>query len=329
MDQALVQRRDAAGKRHEQALRRDPTRKDRAFRAELLHVVNELKAVVAAAGSSGEGTDAIEQAKTLRWLGDAQVDLGLHDAQNGGDAREQAAKGLLAYDAAAAALAKAQAPLDRAMIDFRYADALALLAGGKDPEKLEEAASRYESALRVFRAQGRADLAAAVEQKRSALRAQLVPAGRLDLFLSHAWEDKALLVFQRIEARLREQHEVRVDVANIRHGESIEAKLAEAIGRCTAVIVLWSEAASRSAAVQQEVKTAIALGKPVVPCRISAFGLQHSPELRGFEHLDFFERDVDAGLGRLSQLLLDVRGRDPRSASRSGSIARASRPPRS
>lgn len=157
MRRELRERRDDAAARHDAALGRFPTRQGDAFRRELRAVVDELTAIAQAADSPT--ADPVEVARTYRWLGDAYFDLGL--------GREESAltRGSQAYRRAEELLAAAEAPVEKAKLDFNYANTLRGLSQGFDIALLEAAQTRYESAARTFRRHHLPDLAASVEEQ--------------------------------------------------------------------------------------------------------------------------------------------------------------------
>jgi TIR domain len=135
----------------------------------------------------------------------------------------------------------------------------------------------------------------------------------LGIFISHAWKDKKLAIFKEIENNLRKSYDVWVDVKGIDYGEVIDKKLVQAIERSDVVLVLWSQAASESKAVQFEIQTALDLGKIIVPCIISNYGLEHSQKLSGRKYIDFYHdtKGINTGLMRLDQFLIRLLVRDP------------------
>lgn len=136
----------------------------------------------------------------------------------------------------------------------------------------------------------------------------------LSIFISHAWKDKKLAIFKEIENNLRKSYDVWVDIKGIDYGEAINEKLVQAIERSDVVLVLWSQAASESEAVQFEIQTALDLGKIIVPCIISNYGLEHSQKLRGRKYIDFYHdaKGINTGLMRLTQFLIRLKMRDPK-----------------
>ncbi len=135
----------------------------------------------------------------------------------------------------------------------------------------------------------------------------------LNIFISHAWKDKKLAIFKEIESNLQKSHNVWVDVKGIEYGEVINEKLVQAIERSDVVLVLWSQAASESKAVQFEIQTALDFGRIIVPCIISNYSLEHSQKLRGRKYIDFHNKakGINIGLTLLDQFLIRLLMRDP------------------
>lgn len=165
MKRQLRDRRDAAAERHDSALARFPTRKGAAFAAEIRAVIAELEAV--ATQADGPDSDPVEVAKTYRWLGDAFFDLSL------GKDEELLTRGSLAYQRSDELLADADAPVEKAKLDFNYGNTLRGLSGGSDVGLLEAAQTRYESAARTFRSNHLPDLTATVDQQLRTIDPQL------------------------------------------------------------------------------------------------------------------------------------------------------------
>ncbi len=165
MNRQLRERRDRAAGRHDAALNRFPTREGEAFQRELKAVINELTAVVRAADEPS--SDPVEVAKTYRWLGDAYFDLGL------GKDETALTQGSQAYHRAEELLAAAEAPIEKAKLDFNYGNTLRGLSEGFDVGLLEAAQTRYENAVRTFRTHHLPDLAATVEQQLRSIDPQL------------------------------------------------------------------------------------------------------------------------------------------------------------
>ena len=143
MNRQLRERRDRAAKRHDAALERHPARDGAAFERELNAVVQELSAVATAADDPS--SDPVEVAKTYRWLGDACFDRAR------GTAEAPLALGAQAYQRAETLLADADAPGEKAKLNFNYGNTLRGLSRGEDVALLEAAQARYEMADRGFR----------------------------------------------------------------------------------------------------------------------------------------------------------------------------------
>lgn len=165
MNRTLRERRDAAATRHDAALARFPSREGPTFQAELKSVMEELSTI--ASEADVRSSDAVELAKTQRWLGDACFDLGR------GTDDALLARGAQAYARADELLASAEAPIEKAKLDFKYANTLRGLSRGVDVGLLEAAETRYESAARTFRTHHLEPLAETVKAQRRALDPQL------------------------------------------------------------------------------------------------------------------------------------------------------------
>jgi len=88
------------------------------------------------------------------------------------------------------------------------------------------------------------------------------------IFISHAWEDKALV--RRLEAELQSAGgEVWVDHSGVRGGDNLPKRISEALAWCDTVLLIWSEAASRSHWVEMEWTNAVSLRKTIIPCLLS------------------------------------------------------------
>jgi hypothetical protein len=118
------------------------------------------------------------------------------------------------------------------------------------------------------------------------------------IFISSAWEDKMLV--RRLEADLTAAGaKVWIDQSGIRLGENFPQRIGEALEWCNVLLLLWSEAASKSHWVKLEWTNAIALEKTIIPCL-----LDNSPLpgiLASKAYLDF--RNIDQGVPQLLQAL--------------------------
>ena len=128
----------------------------------------------------------------------------------------------------------------------------------------------------------------------------------LNLFISHAWADKVNHPqFGDLYTELA-GYDLWIDKTNIPSGKDIDTYVRDGIERADVVIVLWSAAASASDDVQFELKTAVALGKELIPCILDDSPLEKVPFLRGRLYIDL--RNAAAGaLGwmRLRYLLTE------------------------
>lgn len=165
MNRQLRERRNRAAERHDAALARYPSREGDVFTCELQWVVNELREVAEAADDPS--SDPVEVSKTYRWLGDASFDLAR------GKEVDTLTRGAQAYQRSEELLANAETPVERAKLDFNYANTLRGLSAGVDVGLLEAAQTRYERATRAFRMHHLPDLAATVEQQLRSLDPQL------------------------------------------------------------------------------------------------------------------------------------------------------------
>jgi len=108
------------------------------------------------------------------------------------------------------------------------------------------------------------------------------------IFISHAWEDKALV--RQIEKALAEAGaEVWVDHAGIRGGDNLPARISDALDWCNTLLLIWSKAAVGSRWVKLEWTNAIALDKLVIPCPLEKTVLPSI--LANTAYIDFSNRD--------------------------------------
>jgi hypothetical protein len=93
--------------------------------------------------------------------------------------------------------------------------------------------------------------------------------GKYRIFISYSREhaDQA----RGLQTLLLVQHPVFLDSINLRAGEDWQEQLRDAIAKSTHIYVLWCHHASQSQYVNDEIDTAIKLGKCIVPIRISNF----------------------------------------------------------
>ncbi len=176
----LRERRDRAADKHDTVLSANPNREGDAFTQELKAIVAELSEVTR--GADEPNADPVEVAKTYRWLGDAYFDLGR------GSDPDSLRLGAMAYRRSEELLVDVEAPLERAITNFNYANSLRGLSGGEDVGLLEAAQIRYEKAARVFRDLHFPDRQATVEQQMRSIDPQLRLARKLSE-LKHGHED--------------------------------------------------------------------------------------------------------------------------------------------
>jgi len=87
------------------------------------------------------------------------------------------------------------------------------------------------------------------------------------IFISHAWEDKALV--RRLEAELKAAGaETWVDHSGVHGGDNLPKRISDALTWCDTVLLVWSEAASKSHWVELEWTNALSLRKTIIPCRV-------------------------------------------------------------
>ena len=145
MIRQLRERRDRATDRHDAALARNPSREGEVFTKELQGIVKELRLVAETADDPS--SDPVEVSKTYRWLGDAYFDLA-----RGMDV-DMLTRGAQAYQRIEELLTDAEAPLERAKLDFNYGNTLRGLSEGMDiglPEWPSECSTRPRRATRVL-----------------------------------------------------------------------------------------------------------------------------------------------------------------------------------
>jgi hypothetical protein len=139
----LLQRRQVAADRHDQALERWPNRTGDGFVRELRAIIEELSQV--AREADGAPGSAAEQARTWRWLGDAFFDLAR------GSDRPTLEQGRQAYERAEEIGGKAGDVLEDAKRNFSFANTLRALSDGTNVAFLQDARRRYDAALETFR----------------------------------------------------------------------------------------------------------------------------------------------------------------------------------
>lgn len=89
------------------------------------------------------------------------------------------------------------------------------------------------------------------------------------IFISHAWEDKALV--RRLENELRNSGiDVWVDHSHIRGGDNLPERVSNALEWCNTLVLVWSAAARNSQWVKLEWTNALALQKKIIPCRLDS-----------------------------------------------------------
>lgn len=118
------------------------------------------------------------------------------------------------------------------------------------------------------------------------------------IFISHAWEDKALV--RRLESQLKAADaEVWVDHVGIRGGDNLPERISEALDWCNTLLLVWSKAAASSRWVKLEWTNAISLDRLIVPCSSDKTPL---PSILAHKaYIDF--SDTDRGLHELLRAL--------------------------
>jgi hypothetical protein len=136
------------------------------------------------------------------------------------------------------------------------------------------------------------------------------------IFISHAWEDKA--VVRQLEAELTAAGaEVWVDHVGIRGGDNLPERISEALEWCNTLLLLWSEAASKSRWVKLEWTNALSLEKAIIPCQLGATKL---PAILAHSvYIDF--RNVDSGIDDLLHAL-ELARKQPSTATPSQPVER-------
>jgi hypothetical protein len=143
MPNDLIARRERVLDRHDAALGQWPDRTDAKFKVELAAVAEELDEIAQALDVAG--ADPIECSRSWRFVGDAFFDLAR------GRDLEPLQRAAAAYDRAEKRLDSADAPIERAKLDFNYANTLRGMSGGRDRALLEEVLLRYQMALGAFK----------------------------------------------------------------------------------------------------------------------------------------------------------------------------------
>ncbi|MCH8874697.1 TIR domain-containing protein [candidate division KSB1 bacterium] len=86
------------------------------------------------------------------------------------------------------------------------------------------------------------------------------------IFISHAWEDKPLV--RRLEKELQAAGvETWVDDSRTRGGDNLPKRISDALEWCNTLLLIWSDAATKSPWVELEWTNAISLRKNIIPCK--------------------------------------------------------------
>ena len=125
-----------------------------------------------------------------------------------------------------------------------------------------------------------------------------------NIFISYAWEDKHFA--QRLENILKAAGaDVWIDHSSLRGGDNLPDSIIIALKHCAAVIVIWSEAASKSHWVHMELITAYNYQKKVIPCVLDNSSLPNF--LSSVVYIDF--REFDKGIAQLFYALQSKQSR--------------------
>ena len=124
------------------------------------------------------------------------------------------------------------------------------------------------------------------------------------IFISHAWEDKPLV--RRLEKELQAVGvETWVDDSRTRGGDNLPKRISDALEWCNALLLVWSDAATKSPWVELEWTNAIALHKNIIPCKKDETQL---PGILAHKlYIDF--HDVKAGIEGLLNVF-DIKKHD-------------------
>jgi len=126
-------------------------------------------------------------------------------------------------------------------------------------------------------------------QKMNLAKSQKIARPRI--FISHTWEDKALV--RQLEKALADAGaEVWVDHAGIRGGDNLPERINDALGWCNTLLLIWTKAAAASRWVKLEWTNAIALDKLIIPCPIGKTPVP--PIMANTAFIDFSNREQGA-----------------------------------
>jgi hypothetical protein len=115
----------------------------------------------------------------------------------------------------------------------------------------------------------------------------------LQLFFSHAWNDKAGGKLKKLLLFLQKDYNVWLDKKQIDAGNHINETVAKGIEACDIFIIAWSQNAFNSKGVLFELETATKLNKHILPLLIDKFDINQSPYLAGKEYFDFSGDEAD------------------------------------
>lgn len=139
---------------------------------------------------------------------------------------------------------------------------------------------------------------------KAALERATVPGvPRWDVFISHSSLDKGTAT--RLAQDLQDLGvRVWVDWENLVVGDLLPVELGEAIRDSLTFVLLWSASTDSSAWVPQELQAALAVGRPILLCRLDGTPFDHHRELDGRFWCDLGS-SYEAGLARLRAALAE------------------------
>lgn len=127
----------------------------------------------------------------------------------------------------------------------------------------------------------------------------------MKILISHSWNDKspATLLKQQLEV---DRHEVWYDIHDMIEGDPIQITIDRYLNDCDVMVLVWSRNALASAGVDQEIKTAKAFGKRIIPVLTDETPLDDKPELAGLLGVPAQNWEVGCFIVRRALLLLMV-----------------------
>lgn len=127
---------------------------------------------------------------------------------------------------------------------------------------------------------------------------------KCDIFISHSWKDKGLATTIAQELEYLHCGKVWIDYENIGGGEMLDKSIRSGLRNVRHVIVLWSNNASTSRWVAQEIRLAAAMHRNILPCVFDNTRLETNKNLAGRLYCDF-RISFDCGLSELVGYLYD------------------------